>query len=275
MENSKLDLQYTIDQFVMDGKRDTVLYLDRVEAAVRETVGWAEPVAGRRPRLLDVACGTGQQAARLHHQGWDAVGIDASESMLQLGPFLSEEVPRLVCRVRAIGERLPFRDASFDVVLCQGSMDHFAHPRRFVSEATRLLRPGGRLIIALANYDSLSCHVGRNLYRLRKRLGLPVPTDGRYWLIPHDHTFKGTYRLLRAMGGDGLEMEQLYGVSLFQFMDGWRDLLNRLPERVATAAWRIADRLAYFVPAAADLDVAVWRRSATSGRWHHLTRYDI
>jgi SAM-dependent methyltransferase len=259
MESSKLDLHYSIDQFVMDGERDTVLFLRRIEAAVRETVGWAE-AAGRRPRLLDVACGTGQQAARLHHQGWETVGIDASESMLGLAAFVSEEVPRVVRRVRGIAEALPFRDASFDAVLCQGSMDHFAEPERFFAEATRLLRPGGRLIVALANYDSLSCRVGRGLFGLRRRFGLPVPTDRLYWQIPHDHTFKGTHRLLRAMGGNGLALERIYGVSLFQFMDGWRFLLNRLPERAGTAAWRVADRLAYFLPAAADLDVAVWRR---------------
>lgn len=260
MEHSKLDLHYSIDQFAMDGERDTVLFMGRIEEAVRETVGWANPTAGRRPRLLDVACGTGQQAARLHHQGWDAVGVDASESMLGLGAFISEDVPRVVRRVRAIAETLPFRDASFDVVLCQGSMDHFASPHRFFAEAARLLRPGGRLIIALANYDSLSCRFARNLYSLRQRLGLPVSNDRLYWQIPHDHTFKGTCALLRSMGGDGLALEQVYGVSLFQFMDGWRFLLNRLPERVGTAAWRVADRLAYFVPSAADLDIAVWRR---------------
>jgi len=257
MDTSKLDLRYNIEQFYFDQQRDSRWYLRRVGEAVLESAGPAPIGAGF---ALDVACGTGQQAARLARLGWRTVGADASDEMLRLGHYISWDVLRSVRLVRSIAETLPFQDGSFDLLVCQGSLDHFAQPRLFVAEAARVLAPGGRLVIALANYDSLSCRVGRLAYRLGERLGTPRSPDLAYWETPIDHTFKGTYRLLVSLGTQDLKLERAFGVSLFQFTAAWRIALKALPAPVARALWRTMDGLGRRLPFVADTGIAVWRK---------------
>jgi len=253
----KLDLHYTIEQFYFDQQRDSRWYLRRVAEAVRESAG-AAPAGARF--ALDVACGTAQQAARLSRQGWRMVGVDASDDMLRLGHYISWDVLLSVRLARSIAETLPFQDASFDLVVCQGSLDHFARPRLFMAEAARVLAPGGRLVIALANYDSLSCRLGRLAHAAAERLGTPRSTDLAYWETPLDHTFKGTYRLLLSLGTKDLELERAFGVSLFQFTMAWRLGLKALPEPAARALWRTMDALGRHLPYLADTGIAVWRK---------------
>jgi SAM-dependent methyltransferase len=257
MNTSKLDLHYSIEQFYFDQQRDSRWYLRRVGEAVLETAGPASITAGF---ALDVACGTGAQAARLARQGWRTVGVDASEEMLRLGHYISWDVLRSVRLVRSVAEILPFRDASFDLVICQGSLDHFAQPRLFMSEAARVLAPGGRLVVALANYDSLSCHLGRLVHAAAERLGTPRPSDLAYWETPVDHTFKGTFRLLARLGTADLELEEAFGISLLQFNMAWRLGLKALPEPVARALWRTMDAIGQRLPDLADTGIAVWRK---------------
>jgi SAM-dependent methyltransferase len=257
MDTAKLDLHYSIEQFYFDQQRDSRWYLRRIGKAVLEAAGPAPPAA--RP-ALDVACGTGQQAARLSRLGWQTVGVDASEEMLRLGHYISRDVLRSVRLVRSVAEVLPFRDASFDLVICQGSLDHFAQPRLFMSEAARLLAPGGRLVIALANYDSLSCRLGRFAHALGERLGTPRPSDLAYWETPVDHTFRGSFRLLVRLGAEGLELERAFGISLLQFNMAWRLGLKALPAPVARALWRTMDAVGQRLPVLSDTGVAVWRK---------------
>ena len=257
MDTSKLDLRYSIEQFYFDEQRDSRWYLRRVGEAVLESAGPA-PIGARF--ALDVACGTGQQAARLARLGWQTVGADASDEMLRLGHYISWDVLRSVRLVRSIAETLPFQDSSFDLVVCQGSLDHFARPRFFMAEAARVLAPGGRLVIALANYDSLSCRLGRLAHAAAQRLGTPRPTDLAYWETPFDHTFKGTYRLLLSLGTKDLELERAFGVSLFQFSAAWRLGLKALPVPVARALWQTIDALGRRLPYLADTGIAVWRK---------------
>jgi SAM-dependent methyltransferase len=257
MDTTKLDLHYSIEQFYFDQQQDSRWYLRRIGQAVLETAGQAPSTA--RP-ALDVACGTGQQAARLSRLGWQMVGADASEEMLRLGHYISRDVLRSVRLVRSVAEVLPFRDASFDLVICQGSLDHFAQPRLFMLEAARVLAPGGRLVVALANYDSLSCRLGRLAHAVGERLGTPRPSDLAYWETPVDHTFRGTCRLLARLGTENLELERLFGVSLLQFNLAWRLGLKALPAPVASALWRTMDGVGRRLPVLADTGIAVWRK---------------
>ena len=257
MDTSKPDLDYSIEQFYFDRELDSRWYLRRIGEAMLETAGPAPP---RARFALDVACGTGQQAARLSRLGWRMVGVDASEDMLRLGHYISWDVLRSVRLARSVAEVLPFRDASFDLVMCQGSLDHFARPRLFMAEAARVLAPGGRLVVALANYDSLSCRLGRLAHAIGERLGRPQPSDLAYWETPVDHTFKGTYRLLAHLGTEDLGLEQAYGVSLFQFSSVWRLGLEALPVSLARALWRTMDAVGRRLPVLADTGIAVWRK---------------
>jgi SAM-dependent methyltransferase len=263
MERPPPDLHYTLEQFRPPGGRDALWHLRRMERAVLRSAGPARGSASKPPRVLDVACGTGTQLARLRREGWEPWGVDASDFMLRLGQYMWPEVGASVPLVRGLAESLPFQEASFDLVLCQGSLDHFTDAPAFLREAARVLAPGGRLIVALANYESLACRLGRAAHRLSGRLGLPSPRARAYWRIPEDHTFRGSYGFLTSMGDGRLELTRVYGVSLLQAVGAWRTLLHTLPLPMATALWTVADHLARLLPALADTTVAVWRRPPT------------
>jgi SAM-dependent methyltransferase len=262
MQAVRPDTDYSIEQFTVFNDRQTSFYLHRTEKAVFEAV---QRLNGHGPlRLLDVGCGLGMQAARLSLRGWKAYGIDASDQMLRLGQYRFHAVHKRVRLTRGIAESLPFRSGSFDVVMCQGAMDHFADKDRFVSEVARVLKPGGHFVVALANYESISCRIGQALHDLGRALRVETPQRYQFWRIPGDHTFVGSYRLLTGLGNAELRLAHVHGVSMFLFLPPWRELLEALPFRASAAVFRVVDRLAARLPSAADVVVATLQKEDLS-----------
>jgi SAM-dependent methyltransferase len=167
--------------------------------------------------------------------------------------------------VRGIGEVLAFRDGSFDRVTCKGALDHFVDPHAFMREAARVLRPEGRVVIALANFESLSCRLGR----FRERLVRPFLRNGRprrvYWEVHYDHYHKGELSFVQQLGGNWLQLERCYGLSLFWQFPRWGALLDHLPAPSAKGLWLSLDRIAYRAPSMADMIISVWRRYPAAG----------
>jgi ubiquinone/menaquinone biosynthesis C-methylase UbiE len=99
------------------------------------------------PRLLDLGAGTGRIGHVFVASGDDYVGIDLSFGMLRefarRAPACNA-APRLV---HADGERLPFANASFDAVMMVQVLGAARHWRPLVSEALRVLRAPGTLVL--------------------------------------------------------------------------------------------------------------------------------
>jgi demethylmenaquinone methyltransferase/2-methoxy-6-polyprenyl-1,4-benzoquinol methylase len=94
--------------------------------------------------VLDVATGTGlvaREALAIVGAGGSLVGLDPSAGML--GQAASLRAPL----VRAIGERLPFRDASFDFVSMGFALRHVSDLDGLFAEMRRVLHPGGAVCI--------------------------------------------------------------------------------------------------------------------------------
>jgi SAM-dependent methyltransferase len=100
--------------------------------------------------VLDVGCGTGALlrtvAGRLP-AGVELAGVDPAPAMLEVGRAALAGHPR-VRLARAVAERLPFRDAAFDLVVTTVSFAHWADQPAGLAEIARVLRPGGRLVLA-------------------------------------------------------------------------------------------------------------------------------
>ena len=99
-------------------------------------------------RVLDVGCGTGvlarAAAARVGRTGAVA-GLDPAPGMLEVARQLA---PGLEWH-HGVSESLPFADASFDAVVSQFALMFFSDRRQSLREALRVLKPGGRLAIAV------------------------------------------------------------------------------------------------------------------------------
>ncbi len=110
--------------------------------------------AGVEPnqRVLDVACGTGVLARALAERvkpGGTATGLDINEGMLAVA---RRKAPGIDWRHGA-AEALPFDDAGFDAVVSQFGLMFFHDRAKAIGEMLRVLRPGGRLAVAV--WDSL------------------------------------------------------------------------------------------------------------------------
>ena len=250
-----VDLDYHMEDFEPDAGagRDSAFYHWRTNRAVLD-----EASSQRPGRVLDVACGSGELAGRLAAAGREAWGLEASSQMIGLGRWLG--LDRQVITMRGIAEALPFADGSFDCVLCKGSLDHFADQGAFMEEAARVLRPDGRLVIALANFDALSRRLGRAVHTLARLLGAPTPAGRPYWQPPSTHTVRGNLAYVRSLGNRSLALERCYGVSLLHHFLPWRLAVDHLPPRLGWAIMTVLDGVARRQPAAADMIVSVWRR---------------
>jgi len=100
--------------------------------------------------LLDIGCGTGH-IRDLIPDACRYVGVDplpaGRDPQLRSLPAHIPRPEQEFRMVQAVGESLPFCDASFDSVVVMGSLDHCNDPERVMSEARRVLRPGGTIAI--------------------------------------------------------------------------------------------------------------------------------
>lgn len=117
----------------------------------QESLAWLIDRSGHKPTdtLLDVATGTGYTALGFAAHVRSVVGVDVSSGMLAEARKRAEGQGIANATFReAPAEELPFADGSFDIVTCRVAAHHFLDVHQFASEAARVLKPGGRLLIA-------------------------------------------------------------------------------------------------------------------------------
>ena len=125
--------------------------------------------------VVELGCGTAYFSSWLARRGARVVGVDPTPAQLATARRLQAETGIEFPLVEAIGEDVPLPDSSFDLVLSEYGASLWAEPNRWVPEAARLLRPGGRLVFLTNSTVSVLCMtmdgVGEQLVRPQFELG--------------------------------------------------------------------------------------------------------
>jgi SAM-dependent methyltransferase len=122
-----------------------------------------EALAAGGGRWLDVGCGhdflppwMSWSEKDLNLQGWSVTGIDMDERSIARHLGLHH-------RVIGSGEQLPFEDHAFDLITANMVVEHVASPARLFAEISRILAPGGRVIIHTPNIHGYTTAITRRL----------------------------------------------------------------------------------------------------------------
>jgi ubiquinone/menaquinone biosynthesis C-methylase UbiE len=140
-----------------------------VPEAIRTAV-WHAVGAPAGARVLDLGAGTGRIGKAFVEEGDNYVGADLSFAMLR--EFL---VPgHTLFLTQTDGERLPFREGTFHVVLLMQVLSGARNVRRLLAEAGRMLAPGGALIVGqtVAPSDGVDAQMKSRLAEILASLGV-------------------------------------------------------------------------------------------------------
>ena len=182
--------------------------------------------------LLDVAGGTGDVALRFLEEagkGGSAVICDISAEMLEVGRARAEGEGERASFVRGNAEALPFAKASFDAYTIAFGMRNLTHMEAALSEAFRVLKPGGRFLCL--EFSSVEVPLLDTLYDAYSLNAIPAlgalvagdSTSYRYLVesirrFPDQKTFMG---LIENAGFEQVRYRNLTG-GIAAIHSGWR-----------------------------------------------------
>lgn len=198
----------------------------------------------RTGRVLDVGCATGIFLDGMRRWGWQTLGVEPNPVA---SAYARERLGLEV--ITAELETAGLSEAAFDVVTLWDVLEHVPSPRRTLTEAARVLRPGGLLVLSLPNIESVEARL-----------------FGRYWAgwdQPRHLALFPPSVLVRLLGSTGFVNPEIsaftgYHGTLVLSLDFWlgekvpqprlRTLLARLvrswPARALTwPYYQVANRL--------------------------------
>jgi SAM-dependent methyltransferase len=160
---------------------------------------------------VELGCGTAFVCARLARAGAKVVGVDPTPAQLDTARRMQAEFGLDFPLIRAFAEDVPLPDASFDLARSEYGASLFADPYRWIPEAHRLLRPGGRLVFLrptpllflCAGEDGLTEQLQRPLRGMNR---IENAGGADEFVLPHSELF----RLLRRTGFDVDDLVELY-----------------------------------------------------------------
>ena len=160
---------------------------------------------------IELGCGTAYVSAWLARRGARPVGIDNSAKQLETARRLQKEHGLEFPLIHGNGESAPFPDASFDLVISEYGASIWADPYRWIPEAARLLRPGGRLVFLVNGYLQILCQPDEENVPATDRLARDQFGSYRFeWSSDESVEFHLAHgEMIRLLHASGFEVEDL------------------------------------------------------------------
>jgi SAM-dependent methyltransferase len=158
--------------------------------------------------VVELGCGTAYLSAWLARRGARPVGVDPTPAQLTTARAMQSEFGLEFPLVEAVAESVPLPDSSFDLAISEYGASIWADPYRWIPEAARLLRPGGRLVFLRNSVLAVLCMsedgITESLQRSQSDL-CPLPwadTGETEFHLPHGE-------LIDLLGANGFVVERL------------------------------------------------------------------
>lgn len=166
------------------------------------------PIEGKT--VLDVGCGIGTYVKRFQDFSDDVYGIDVDVPRVEMGAEFASGL------AVAVGEHLPFRDASVDVVMLNEVIEHVTDDRDTMREVYRILRPGGSVVIYAPNrlyfFETHGVYVGNKYIFGNIPFVNWLPNPLRHRLVPHAraYTAGGIRAITKGLPFQAVEKSYVY-----------------------------------------------------------------
>lgn len=151
-------------------------------------------IAQREPRgkVLDVPTGTGILADRLKKIGFEVSCCDIDPTYFS--------APDLALDIGDLNQSLPYPPSSFDLITCVEGIEHLENPFNAIREFSRILKPGGKLILTLPNYLNIERRLRFLITGLFSKIPFPQKLGkDRFEHLYMLHLSPLTYPILKLM----------------------------------------------------------------------------
>jgi SAM-dependent methyltransferase len=189
-------------------------------------------VAGKD--VVELGCGTAYVSAWLARRGARVVGVDLTEEQLETARRMQAKHGLEFPLVEASAEDVPLPDASFDLVLSEYGASIWVDPYRWIPEAARLLRPGGRLVFLCNSTLVILCSPDgdepavESLQRPQRGMHRFEGWDGVEFHLPHGEWIDllrtngfEVERLVELYAPDGAETHEFYEYVTAEWARKW------------------------------------------------------
>lgn len=143
---------YKSDDYLSHGKSNNTLtgwvYNLVKKRALKKKFAIATHTKKNKGTILDIGCGTGAFVHFCAQQGWNAVGIEPDDEARNLA------TPHPNLELGNEKKLYEYKPESFDIITLWHVLEHVYHLNQRIEIINRLLKPDGRLIIAVPNHES-------------------------------------------------------------------------------------------------------------------------
>lgn len=142
--------------------------------------------------VLDFPAGDGATSEQCHRAGAEVIALDLFPEYFKC--------PDVVCSSADISNGIPLVDGSVDIIICQEGIEHFTNQLAAFKEFSRVLKPGGKLIITTPSQSCLASKLAHFIFETEHTRRMPPNEIDDIWRDDQarDQTYHGHLFLLGA-----------------------------------------------------------------------------